>query len=309
MSDEVRSVHPAVDWLRETFIRCIGVLPRRVALGTGAVAMRAFGALLARKRRRALHNAQLAGIEDDPGFYGRSNTEFGRTMFELMWLLANPQRPMLEGVEIEGLDCVREAVAEGRGVLLASGHFATWDFVGPAAATSGTAVAGTARAWRSPRLEKRLVSQREACGVKTLFRGESGTGVAAYRWLKEGKIYCCMMDRISGGRRIMIPFLGEGLYIPTGPAEMALRCRAAVVIGFTGRRSDGTSIVRFRRLHLDEGIGPEGLAFRIGREVERQMIAHPEQWFWIFRRNPPWPGGKGAPSAEEFELSPTRAAG
>jgi len=309
LSDEPRRVHPAVDWLRETFIRCIGALPRSVALGTGALAMRALGVLLPRKRRRAENNARLAGIDSDPGFYGRANREFGRTTFELMWLLANTERPMLEGVEIEGLDCVREAVAEGRGVLLASGHFATWDFVGPAAATSGTPVAGTARAWRSPRLEKRLVAQREACDVKTLFRGESGTGVAAYRWLKEGKIYCCMMDRISSGRRVMIPFLGEGLWIPTGPAEMALRCGAAVVIGFTDRRPDGTSRVHFRRLKLEDGITPEGLAFRIGREVERQMRSHPEQWFWIFRRNPVWPGGKGAPSAEEFELSLTRAAG
>jgi KDO2-lipid IV(A) lauroyltransferase len=265
--------------------------------------MRSLGALLARKRRRALHNARLAGVEDDRGFHGRASGELGRTTFELIWLLGNLERPLLEGVEIEGLDCVREAVAEGRGVLLASGHFATWDFVGPAAAMSGTPVAGTARAWRSPRLEKRLVAQREACGVKTLFRGESGTGVAAFRWLKEGKIYCCMMDRISSGRRIMIPFLGEGLYVPTGPAEMALRCRSAVVIGFADRRPDGTSCVRFRRLSLDDGISPESLAFRIGLEVERQMRAHPEQWFWIFRRNPLWPGGKGAPSAEEFEIS------
>lgn len=300
MSDEPRRVHPVVDLAQETLIRGVGLLPRRIAVGAGSLLGLGLHGLLPRKRRRALDNARLCGAKQR-GFVRRATREFGRTTFELMWLLAHPDRSMLEGVEIEGLDCVREAVAEGKGVLLASGHFATWDFVGPAAATTGTAVAGTARAWRSPRLERRLLAQRESCGVKTLFRGDSGTGVAAYRWLKGGGIYCCMMDRISSGRRLMIPFVGQGLYVPTGPAEMALRCGAAVVVGFASRLPDGTARVRFARLPIDREISPEALAHRIGREIERQLIAFPEQWFWIFRRNPIWPGGRGAPGPDEFE--------
>jgi len=117
-----------------------------------------------------------------------------------------------------------------------------------------------------------------------------------------------MMDRISSGRRLRIPFIGEAQYVPTGPAEMALRCGAAVVLGFSIRRPDGSTLVRFKRLPIDDEPGPELLAYRIGREIEGHLLDYPEQWFWIFRQNPVWPGGKGAPNAEEFERSLTRAA-
>ena len=107
----------------------------------------------------------------------------------------------------------------------------------------------------------------------------------------------------------LIPFIGEAQYVPMGPAEMALRCGSAVVTGFSIRLPDGTTRVEFKRLPVDDAPSPEWLAFRIGREIERHLLLYPEQWFWIFRQNPVWPGGQGAPSAEEFERSLARAAG
>ncbi|MCZ6649597.1 MAG: lysophospholipid acyltransferase family protein [Acidobacteria bacterium] len=298
MSRESPSVHPAIDLALETVVRCIGLLPRRMVMETGGTLAAVLSRLLPRKRAGAIRNARLCGIPDQRRFYYRAAREFGRTTLELTWLLAHADRPVLEGVEVEGLDCLQEAAAEGRGVLLVSGHFATWDFVGPAGSLAGVPIAGTARTWRFRRLERRLLALREGVGAKTLMRGEKGTGIAAYRWLKKGGIYFCMMDRISAGRRIMVPFIGEGLNVPTGPAEMAVRSGAAVVVGFATRLPDGTPQVEFRRLSSDDYDSPESLCVCIGREIERHLRSWPEQWFWIFRRNPIWPGDRGVVSHE-----------
>jgi len=291
LSRESPSVHPAIDLALEAVVRCIGLLPRRTVMGAGGAMAATLGRFLPRKRAGAMRNARLCGIKDQRRFYIRAAREFGRTIFELTWLLAHADRPVLEGVEVEGLDCLKEAAAEGRGVLLVSGHFATWDFVGPAGSLAGVPIAGTARTWRFRRLERRLLALREGVGAKTLMRGEKGTGIAAYRWLKRGGIYFCMMDRISGGRRTMVPFIGEGLNIPTGPAEMAVRAGSAVVLGFASRLPNGTPQVQFRRLSAGDYDSPESLCVCIGREIEKHLRAWPEQWFWIFRRNPVWRGG------------------
>jgi lauroyl/myristoyl acyltransferase len=277
-------------------VRGIGLLPRRMVMATGGILAAGLAWLLPRKRAGAMRNARFCGIPDQRRFSYRAAREFGRTIFELAWLLAHPDRPVLEGVEVEGLNCLQEAAAEGRGVLFVSGHFATWDLAGLAATLAKVPVAGTANTWRFRRLERRLLTLREGSGAKTLFRGEGGTGIAAYRWLKKGGIYFCMMDRISAGRRIMVPFIGEGLNVPTGPAEMAVRSGAAVVMGFATRLTDGTPRVEFRRLDSDHYDSPESLCVCIGREIEQHLLAWPEQWFWIFRRNPAWHGDRGAKS-------------
>ena len=96
-----------------------------------------------------------------------------------------------------------------------------WELVSLAAARAGAPVAVVARRLKAPRVERRIVAFRQRFGVRTLLRGSPGASVAAYRWLRDGGVLGCMMDRLHDGPRLVVPLLGKATRMPLGPLELA----------------------------------------------------------------------------------------
>lgn len=176
----------------------------------------------------------------------------------------------------------------GRGVLLVSGHMGNWELVSVAASKAGVPVAVVARPMRTPRLERHIIDFRQKNSIRTLLRGTPGSSVAAYRWLRRGRILGCMMDRSSNGKRVLVPFLGQGMKIPFGPAELAGRLGVPVVLGWAVRNKDGNTRVSFRRLPTEGIRNPFVIAGIVGQALQEEIKKHPEQWMWIFRQQPCW---------------------
>jgi KDO2-lipid IV(A) lauroyltransferase len=97
------------------------------------------------------------------------------------------------------------------------------------------------------------------------------------------------------------PFLGHPAPTPVGPARIALRAGAAVVVGTVAPGpAGGTSLVitatRIPTFDLDgkaEGDDRE-LTARINRELSSRIRALPHAWVWMHDRwtAPPEDGGK-----------------
>ncbi len=266
-------------------------LPRTLALRIG----RWFGTFIRltarRKKPRIQHNLQKAGVRETEPAIAAAWKHVGQTLFELLWFLGRSTEEILENVEVHGLEEVRRAAAKGKGVLLVSAHTGNWEIVPMVLARSEILpVAVIARTLRTPRLEARQIACRAQAGVKTLVRGKGGASIAAYRFLARGGALGCMMDRLSGGRRIRVPCLGNATWMPLGPAELASRAGAAVLLGMSIRNEDGSLQVRFRELEVNEGASPEEFAKVIGEALDDGLHVHPEQWFWIYRRQMIWSG-------------------
>jgi KDO2-lipid IV(A) lauroyltransferase len=187
-------------------------------------------------------------------------------------------------LRVEGSEALTEAAGEGRGVLLVSAHLGNWELVPTVVARCGLAVAVVARPLGTPRLERKWLAFRERSGVRTLLRGETSSGMAAARWLRTGRVLGCMMDRTGLSRRLLVPFLGEAMYVPLGPAELAVRAGSAVVLGTAQRLPDGEACVRFRRLPVSPGMAPAAMARVIAEALEEEIRRRPEDWLWIYRR-------------------------
>jgi len=268
--------------------RAIGWLPHGAALTLGAAAGRTLVALAPTKRRRIRANLQGDGLPVPPRSPWAAGAHIGRTMAEMSWLLWQTAERIDATTDVEGLDVLEEAVSHGRGVLLAAGHLGNWELGVRAAARCGTPVYAIARALRSPRVEAKIAEFRQSGGVHTLTRGAPGASVAAYRALRNGQILACMMDRMSSGRRIDVPFIGARLKIPLGPVVLARRAGARVIVGGVRRREDGSSHVRFHALPDSPGDPAnetaEQMARRVAAELDTLVSRDPEQWYWIYRR-------------------------
>jgi len=239
-----------------------------------------------RKRKQTRTNLRGAGVDALGTGCRKAWMHMGQSVLETLWLTSQPSDRVLAQVTIEGLDVLDDAGKDGRGVLLVAGHIANWELVAMAAGRVSAPVAVVAEPMKTSRLERRVVAFRKRCGVRTLMRGQQGTSIVAARWMYRGGVLGCMMDRSRFGHLMTIPFLQQTTRIPVGPAELAARAGAAVVLGSATRLQDGSIRSRFRRLSQAEGREPQEMARMIGQALEEEVLAIPEQWFWITRRKP-----------------------
>ncbi len=291
--------------------RAIGLLPHRAALALGAGAGRLICALAPKKRRRIEGNLRRTECPHPRKASWRAGAQIGRTMAEMAWLLWRTPEEIDATTEVDGLDVMKAAVARGKGVLLVGGHVGNWELGVRGAARCGTPVFAVARRLGSPRVESAIAHFRESGGVHTLTRGARGASVAAYRTLRNGHILACMMDRMSSGRRIAVPFLGAHIRIPVGPIVLARRAGAAIIVGGARRRRDGSTYVRLYELPP----APDGadeteddVARRVAAELDAFVTATPEQWYWIYRRpaKPKHAKEQSAAAAAAADVPPAR---
>jgi len=129
--------------------------------------------------------------------------------------------------------------------------------------------------------------------VFTVLKGLKRKGVAAF-----------LVDHNCGrDEAVFLPFLGRVAAVNSGPALLAVRAGAAVWPGFLFReeREDGRAGYVFSLHPPLDTTGLEGSREEKIRQtaefytaaVEREVRAHPEQWFWMHKRWKTRPPGEG----------------
>jgi KDO2-lipid IV(A) lauroyltransferase len=275
-----------LDVVAVVLVKLCGFVPRRLAMGLGGRLTLLVGTFMPRKTARIRQNLAAAGCSD-PVAAGRAAwMSMGCTVMEMLWILPRRPEDILAKVKITGAQELVAAQKEGKGVLLVSGHIGNWELVPLAVAASGLRMAVVARRMTAPAIERQVLAFRERGKVRSLIREEGGSGVSAYRWLRKGDVLGSMMDRLSAGRRLRVPFLGHATNIPLSPANLACRTGAAVVLGCARRHADGTNEVIFKRIGSEPFTDQEDLVRAVGRALEDDLRSHPEQWFWIYRSQP-----------------------
>jgi KDO2-lipid IV(A) lauroyltransferase len=260
--------------------RWLRVLGRGVGFTAWAVAKRL--------RNLALENVERALPEIEPHARGA----FVRTVYrELGTLLGDavttldPRRPIeLIPFSPGSRECLEGAIGEGRGVVFASAHLGPWERVAASLVAAGIPLTVVAREPYDPRLAHIYARLRDARGVRTVYRGASSAGIALVRVLRRGGVLGVPMDLASRVESVEAPFLGIPAPTPVGPARLAIRTGAAVVVGTAARAEDGSLTLSFVRIEMTDS--EEVLTARINAELSTRIRAMPAHWPWMHRR---WP--------------------
>jgi KDO2-lipid IV(A) lauroyltransferase len=248
------------------FVAVLRLLPLRVALAAGAGLGRLAG--LFARRDTALMRANLAHVEDPPAV-GACWADLGRRLAELA--LADR---VLARFDVDAAP-LRAALAEGRGVLVATCHLGHWELMGAALARAGVAVRSVAARPRPGPLHRWLDAERRRLGVVALPPG--GGARATVAALRGGHAVALFVDQATGERGRVVPFFGCGAPTPATFERLLAATGARPLLAWTRREPDGRHVVRFEPV-ADPRL--EALTARVEALVRRA----PAQWVWLHDR-------------------------
>ncbi len=270
-----------------------GLLPIGVAGALGEWLGGVAFALLGGERRKALASLERA-------FPGRSEAEraalarasfrhLGRAALELSCVAqidAAPER----FVEWPAADrAVLEAgLARGRGVVFVSGHVGNWELLARRVALAGYPAHTIAKETSDPRLTGLVERFRQKGRLHSIWRGQDGAAKKMLRVLREGAILGLLIDQDTRVQSLFVPFFGHLASTPRAAADLALRTKAALVVGFCQRQEDG----RYRLSMREVAVVPSGdaeadalaVTAQLTREIEAAIRVAPAQWVWMHRR-------------------------
>ena len=256
-------------------------VPRSVARLAGRV-VAAF-AWLALPRMRGLAERNVARVfpemarSEARAFVRRVYRTLGPRLGDAVASLrdAPPPLPFTEGSR----DCLQSAINEAQenrtGVVFASAHLGPWEEVASSLVAHGVPLTVVAREPYDPRFAK--VYARLRRDVRTVYRGQDHAPTALVRALRRGDVLGIPMDLASRVPSVSVPFLGHPARTAVGPARLAIRTGAAVVVG--AATPEGLFFQRIER--CDDEIE---LTRRINEALSERIRAWPEAWLWMHDR-------------------------
>ncbi len=192
-----------------------------------------------------------------------------------------------------GWEHLDEALAKGKGVLAITGHFGNWDLAGALLGSRGLPLYAVADTFKPQKMDELINGTREKNGLK-IIKLEAGSLKQIFMALKHNEIVMLLFDRPQGEEGVPVQFFGETAWLPAGPAAIALKTRAAIVIGYCARkRGDKTFFGAFEPPieyeHLLTGDKERDIQIitqQIVSRMEEVIRRYPDQWY-MFRQM--WP--------------------
>ena len=260
--------------------------PRRALAVVGRNLGRLAHLLLGRERRTALANVGLAfpdlPADERRALARRSFVELGSLLGDTVAALTRSFAPL--PFDEASRATLRNALAEGRGVVLPSAHLGPWERVAATLVAAGFPLTTLVRESYDPRFDALLARLRSGSKVEFIPRGHAGAAMRVVRALRKGRVLGAPMDLRSRVPSIPSTLLGVPAPTAVGPARIALRTGAAVVVATVERTPAGRLELTATRLGLDDLKDEVALTQAINDELSRRIRTAPELWPWMHPR-------------------------
>jgi Kdo2-lipid IVA lauroyltransferase/acyltransferase len=191
-----------------------------------------------------------------------------------------------------GWQVVDQALAMGRGAIIATGHIGNFE-LGGAILARRYRLLDVVKTQRNIPFDRYLETARHRLGIETVPMPRSGPRVL--RHLKSGGLVSLLLDQDAGDQGLTTSFLGRPASTWPGVARFSIRTGCPVIPMALIRGAEGG-----HELKISQPLVPDGIEDRpeevhryleeISAAVEAFIHQHPEQWFWVHRR---WKSRKG----------------
>ena len=279
-------------------------LPRRSLVRMGERLGRVVFDRLKIRRHVAMENLRMAFADkksrSELTDVARSSYEqLAGSMLEFISLYSIQERELIDDVTIEQLDRIVAAKVGGRGAVLVTGHFGSWELFGAAFVANGHPVTFLVKE-QSNLLASRLQNLLRAKGGIGIVKQGPKTVRRVMQALDEGQLVGILPDQDAGTNGVFVDFLGKPASTFKGPAFFAYKANVPIVAAYIRRLPDGS-----HHAVVEPPIWPDPLRDRddeiqrltdaYTRDMERWVLRYPEHYFWLHRRWKTQPLAAGGP--------------
>ena len=274
-----------------------GVLPRGTAIWLCIGIMRIVPLFLKDLRRTGLRNLEIAFPEKDQAereqILAGTFENLGRVLGELSQVKKLSKERLAEIIDFELDDESKELYArnkaEGRGVLITTGHLGNWEMLVLGFAALYEPISYLARPLDNPKIDDMLTERRTRFGNTPI--NKTNSAMLAIKILREGGILGILSDVNAHPKEgVFVPFFGVPACTTSGVAMMAIRANAFIYTTFCVWDK---AIKRYRFVHgpllepsktgdLKHDIVATTAAYTA--EIEKIIRKYPDQWMWIHKR-------------------------
>ncbi|MFO7707537.1 MAG: lysophospholipid acyltransferase family protein [Desulfobacterales bacterium] len=213
---------------------------------------------------------------------------YGVNLLELFQMGFMQPEDVARRVRLRGVEHMRAAMRQKRGMIAVSAHLGSWEFGMQALpCLFDLNLTAVAKKFKSNFIERRIHAARTRFGNVILYKKDALAEMT--RVLRGGGILAVLVDMARRKDGVDVRFFGKKATATPAVAMLALRCRCPVIPSFCVREPDGTlgihiePAVEMRRTKDLRADLVENTQ-RITDVVERMVRRHPEQWFWLMRR-------------------------
>ena len=265
--------------------------PRKLLLAVGWVLGNLYYLLIPKMRRRAVEQMMPALRIDERTAKKLVRASFINMARNVLDILAMPmlnEQNLSDYIEIDHLERMEEALAEGRGVVVLTGHIGCWEWLSAAFTLNGMPVSAIAKPQPNIQYTRVLDDLRATIHVEIFSRGTSEL-LAAARALKSGRILGFLADQDGGPGGAFIDFFGRPAATPLGPAVFSRKFKSPVLPAFILRQPSGKHKVVIGEIMRCPKTGDTDrdlyeFTVQMTAIVERIIRENPTQWIWFQRR-------------------------
>ena len=211
-----------------------------------------------------------------------------RMTTEYFLLIRAPTLPSVLRIELEGEEYLQDALRRKRGVILVSGHLGNFSLLLFFLARRGYPVNVVAREPRNQTLARYAIRLQKERKIKSIpVKPRIPSVKMALECLRQNEILFLQLDQRPHRRLgVEIKFFGRPALSFAGPAVLSQRTGAVVLPAFITRlHGYHHRIVIESPLDLPQEDTPASLQI-MSDVIERQILAHPKEWWWFHRRYP-----------------------
>jgi KDO2-lipid IV(A) lauroyltransferase len=279
----------SVMWIARVLWLFSKIVPYRLGVWAGGMLGWIAFYLLSKERKRALEHLSMVFAEKGDAWIRctarRNFIHLGKSMLET--LLITPQR-LSAIAEFQGLENLRRALGQGKGVVYFTGHIGNWELSGGVVA-SQFPLSVVAAPLEPEEVNDLIVRLRNRIGMNIILRTRPGAAKELIRVFKENRVLGLLIDQDTDVDGTFVDFMGRPAWTPTAAAQMAIKFNAPVVFGYVRReKNDRHTVVVEGPLELirtgdqEKDIVANTALFT--KKIEDCILRHPEQWVWMHRR-------------------------
>lgn len=214
-----------------------------------------------------------------------SYKSFSITLVEILFIPFMTRAEIEKAVSCENADKISEYYNRNNGLILLSGHFGNWEYIALSVSVQvNIPFYVVVKPQRNPYVDEYLNRGRTRWINKIVPLGASIRKI--YAELKEKNIVAMVADQRGPIEGMRVNFFEQATSIYSGPAQLAIKTKAPILISLTVRQKDFSykayiSEIDTNNLPASEEEQIKEISQRHIAYLESFIRQYPEQWLWM----------------------------